>query len=72
MCNSHIEKELNCKTKPHFLGPWVVVHQTKGGAYILAELDGAVQTSLCGISPYSLLARFPDHVQVTSLLMMLS
>src|SRR5882724_8244116 len=28
--NSCIEKELNCKTKPHFLGPMAVVHQTKG------------------------------------------
>src|SRR5882724_3072403 len=40
--NSHFEKELNHKTKPHFLGPMVVVHRTKGGAYILAELNGAV------------------------------
>src|SRR5882724_7237335 len=40
--NSHIKKELNHKTKPHFLGPMVVVHHTKGGAYILAELNGAI------------------------------
>src|SRR5882724_11630747 len=40
--NSHIEKELNRKTKPRFLGPMVVVHWTQGGAYILAELNGAV------------------------------
>ena len=26
--NSHIEKELNCKTKPRFVGPMVIVHQT--------------------------------------------
>src|SRR5882724_1527616 len=39
--NSHIEKELNHKTKPFFLGPMVVVHCTKGGAYILAELNRA-------------------------------
>ena len=30
--NSHIEKELNCKTKAHHLGPMVVVHCMKGGA----------------------------------------
>jgi len=40
--NSCIEKELNHKTKPHFLGPMVVVYHTKGGAYILVELNGAV------------------------------
>src|SRR5882672_7954861 len=38
--NSHIEQELNWKTKPRFLSPMVIVHRTKGGAYILAELDG--------------------------------
>src|SRR5882724_9400836 len=41
VCNSCIEKELNCKTKPFFLGPMVVVHHTKDGAYILAELNRA-------------------------------
>jgi len=40
--NSRIEKELNCKMKPHFLGPMVVVHQMQGGAYILAEINGTV------------------------------
>jgi len=67
--NSHIEKELNHKTKPHFLGPMVVVHHTKGGAYILAELNGAVSRlryTAFWIIPY--LARFPDRIPVTSLL----
>jgi|SRR5882724_1042861 len=41
VCNSHIKKRLNQKTKPHFLGPMVVVHCMKGGAYILAKLNGA-------------------------------
>src|SRR5882724_6833973 len=40
--NSHVEKELNCKTKAHYLGLMVVIHQYKGGAYVLAEMDGAV------------------------------
>ena len=69
LCNSHIEKELNCKTKHFFLGPMVIVHQTKGGTYILGELDGAV-SRLCyaafQVIPY--LLRFPDNVQVASLL----
>src|SRR5882724_1989495 len=69
VCNSHIEKELNHKTKPHFLGPILVVHHTKGGAYILAELNGAVsrlQYAAFQIIPY--LAKFPDCIPVTSLL----
>jgi len=47
----------------------VVVHRTKGGAYILVELNGAVsrlQYAAFQIIPY--LARFPDHIPVTSLL----
>src|SRR5882724_12587783 len=40
--NSHIKKEVNHKTKPHFLEPMVVVHHTKGGTYILSELNGAI------------------------------
>src|SRR5882724_2319448 len=67
--NSCIEKELNHKTKPHFLGPMVVVHHTKGGAYILVQLNGAIsrlQYAAFRIIPY--LARFPDHIPVTSLL----
>src|SRR5882724_7012473 len=39
---SHIKKELNCKMKPCFLGPMVIVHRMQGGAYILAELNGTV------------------------------
>ena len=69
VCNSHVEKELNHKTKPCFLGPMVVVHHTKGGAYILVELNGAIsrlQYAAFQIIPY--LARFPDWIPVTSLL----
>src|SRR5882724_8660016 len=69
VCNSCIEKELNHKTKPGFLGPMVVVHRTKGGAYILAELNGTVSRlgyTAFQIIPY--LARFPDCIPVTSLL----
>jgi len=69
VCNSRIKKELNHKTKPHFLGPMVIVHCTKGGAYILAELNGAVSRlryAAFWVIPY--LARFPDRIPVTSLL----
>ena len=53
--NSCVEKELNCKTKAHYLGLMVVVHRSKGGAYILAEMDGTVSrlwyASFC-VVPY--------------------
>src|SRR5882724_5773801 len=39
VCNSRIEKELNHKMKPRFLGPMVIVHRTQGGAYILAAVS---------------------------------
>jgi len=67
--NSHIEKELNRKMKPHFLGPMVIVHRTQGGAYILAELNGSVsrlQYATFHIIPY--LERFSDHMPVTALM----
>jgi hypothetical protein len=40
--NSAVEKELDRKHKPRWLGPYVVVRRTKGGSYILAQEDGAI------------------------------
>ncbi|EJU00951.1 hypothetical protein DACRYDRAFT_53318 [Dacryopinax primogenitus] len=42
ICNTHIEKELNHKSKPQFFGPMVVVTHTARGSYVIANLDGAV------------------------------
>ena len=40
--NTAIEKELNRKTKPCYLGPYEVVRQTSKGAYVVQKLDGTV------------------------------
>jgi hypothetical protein len=40
--NSHVEASLDRKTKPRWIGPMVIVRQMTHGAYIFAEMDGAV------------------------------
>ena len=37
--NTPVEKELNRKTKPRYLGPYKVVKQNSGHNYVLEELD---------------------------------
>ena len=66
--NSRVERELDQKTKPWYLGPMVVIRCTYGGSYILAELDGAVSTmryAAFRLLPYYLRSR--DHISVTQL-----
>ena len=36
-----MEKELNRKTKPRYLGPYKVARQNSGHNYVLEELDGS-------------------------------
>ena len=40
--NTAIEKSLNRKMRPRYIGPYVILHRNRGGAYILCELDGTV------------------------------
>jgi len=40
--NTAIEKALNRKMQPRYLGPLIVVSHNFGGAYIISELDGTV------------------------------
>ncbi|KIO13219.1 hypothetical protein M404DRAFT_123152, partial [Pisolithus tinctorius Marx 270] len=66
--NSHIELELDWKTKPHYLGPMIIVQCTKGGSYMLAKLDGAVLKFY--FAAFHLYPYFPQnnaHIEVTQL-----
>jgi hypothetical protein len=42
MCNTRVKSSLDRKTKPRYLGPYEVERKTRGGAYILNELDGTL------------------------------
>jgi hypothetical protein len=67
--NTCIEMELNRKTKPQYLGPVVILRRTKGGAYILSELDGGVakmRYAAFPLIPY--LSRNTAHADITMLL----
>jgi len=46
--NTRFEKSLNRKMRPRYIRPMIVISQNHGGAYILAELNGAVLQRLIG------------------------
>jgi hypothetical protein len=51
--NSEVESRLNRKTKPRYLGPYEVCRRTKGGSYVLKELDGSILQQ--GVAAFRLL-----------------
>ena len=40
--NTTVEKELDRKSKPRYLGPYKVLRRTQNGSYALTELDGTL------------------------------
>lgn len=61
--NTEVETHLNRKSKPRYLGPYEVVRRTKGGSYVLKEMDGTPLRE--GVAAYRLLpyiSRYSKHM----------
>lgn len=63
--NTAIEKEMNRKHKPRYLGPYEVVRQTRNGSYIIKELNGDISRE--SIAAYRLLAYHPSNKDLNSI-----
>ena len=64
--NSCIEESLNCKTKPWYTGPVVVIRKTPGTSYVIAELDGA--QSQLRVTGFRLIPYFPHTQSLTPII----
>jgi hypothetical protein len=54
--NTAIEKALNRKMRARYIGPLIVISRNRGGAYIIAELDGSVYD--CPIASFCVIPYF--------------
>jgi hypothetical protein len=46
--NTAVEKSLDRKMHPRYLGPYIIISRNTRGAYILAELDGTILKNTIG------------------------
>ena len=61
---SQVEKELDQKSKPRYLGPYEVVRRTQGGSYVLKEMDGTI--SARGVAAFRLIPYYARHLPSSS------
>src|ERR1700733_2053075 len=57
--NSEQEMRLNKKSKPRYSGPYEVCRRTKGGSYVIKELDGTYLRE--GVAAFRLLPYISRH-----------
>lgn len=63
--NTAVEREMNRKHKPRYLGPYEVVRRTYNGAYVIKELNGDISRE--SVAAFRLLAYDPASRDIASM-----